>query len=204
VHCANTGSMRNCLVEESPCWISDSHNLKRKYRYSLEVITTSTGHVAGINTGRANQLVAEALEKSLIPQFRTYTHIQPERKYGQENSRVDFFLSGSESLADCYLEVKSVTLGEEGGLGLFPDSVSDRASRHVRELREMLREGQRAALLFCVQHSGIESVSPAKKIDPGYAQILSEAAGDGLEVLAWRAKICPREIVLLRELPVLL
>ena len=204
VHCPNTGSMRNCVVEESPCWISDSCNDKRKYRHTLELVTTTTGHLASVNTGRANKLVAEALRESKFPAFAGYGNILPEQKYGEEGSRVDFLLEGHASGKPCYLEVKSVTLGETKGRGFFPDAVSERASRHIRELLKVRESGKRAALIFCVQHNGIDTVSPADHIDPQYGALLREAVSKGLEVQAWKCIVSPQEISIQSEVPVLL
>ncbi|UTF59960.1 DNA/RNA nuclease SfsA [Gilvimarinus sp. DA14] len=204
IHCPNTGSMRNCISEGAPCWYSRSDSKTRKYPHTWEVATTPEGHLAGINTGRANHLVREAIEAGIIESLAGYPSLRAEVKYGAENSRIDFLLSGAGP--DCYVEVKNVTLMERAGEGLFPDAVSSRGTKHLRELISVAREGQRAVLLFCVQHSGIEHVSPADDIDPLYAKTLREAATAGVEVLAYGAAIEPEhsEIRLQRALPVLL
>lgn len=201
IHCPNTGSMRHCAVPGTPCWFSQSDNPKRKYPHTWEVATTNTGALAGINTHRANALVREALEKGLIKSLR-YPKIQAEVRYGEERSRIDFLLSNADS--QCYVEVKSVTLMEDPGQGLFPDAVSTRGTKHLRELMAMVKEGHRAVLLFCVQHTQIQWVEPAGEIDPEYAATLREAAAAGVEVLAYAATIEPAQglIVLDRELPV--
>ena len=197
-HCPNTGSMLNCVVEGSPCWLSESDNPKRKYPLTWELATTPTGHLACINTHRANELVAEALTGGLVPELRGYTW-RREVKYG-EGSRVDFLLERQGEL--CYLEVKSVTLGYDGGRGLFPDAKSDRATKHLKELISVREQGHRAVLFFCVQHTGIEQVAAAHEIDPVYAKMLSAAHQQGVEVMAYRADISPRECVLTRSIPV--
>ena len=202
VHCPNTGSMKNCVVEDSPCYLWDSNNPKRKYRYSWELATTYGGGLAGINAARANHLVSEALEAGRIAELDNYDTLQREQKYGLENSRIDLLLSRAGE--QCFVEVKSVTLDIGGGQGLFPDAVSDRASKHVRELMEQKKQGHRAVLLFCVQHSRIERVSPADEIDPRYGELLRQAAAIGVEVLAYSAEITPEELTLKRSLPVLL
>ncbi|MCP8899240.1 DNA/RNA nuclease SfsA [Gilvimarinus xylanilyticus] len=204
IHCPNTGSMRECISEGSPCWYSHSDSKTRKYPHTWEVATTPSGHWAGINTGRANHLVREALDAGLIEPLADYSQIQAEVKYGAEKSRIDFLLSGNGP--DCYVEVKSVTLMEAPGEGLFPDAVSARGTKHLRELISMVEQGHRAVLLFCVQHTGIERVSPADHLDPAYGKTLREAAHAGVEVLAYGARIDPEnsEIALDRALPVLL
>lgn len=199
VHCANTGSMKNCVVEGSPCWLWDSCNEKRKYRHTLEMVTTSTGDVAGINTMRANQLVEEALVAKRIPQLSQYDQFRREVDVGE--SRVDFALDSTAQT--CFLEVKSVTLGVEGGLGLFPDAKSERASKHLHSLMRLKSEGNRAVLLFCVQHTGINRVAAAKEIDPRYAEALWLAREKGVEVLAFGCEMDACQNTLVRQLEVL-
>lgn len=203
IHCPNTGSMKNCLVENSPCWYSISDNSKRKYPLTWEIATTSTGHLAGVNTGRANSLVREAIESGVMTELIDYETIKSEVKYGEENSRIDFLLSAV-GRPECYVEVKSVTLGLGKGVGVFPDAVSTRGAKHLRELMFMLEQGHRAVLVFCVQHEGIESVAPADDIDPAYGKVLREAIAAGVEVIAYRATISAEEICLVRSIPVLI
>ena len=203
IHCPNTGSMKACVVANSPCWYSVSDNPKRKYPYTWEIATTDTGHLAGINTQRANGLVKEALASGLIAPLAGFNSCESEVKYGDENSRVDFLLKYADK-ADCYLEVKSVTLGLADGTAQFPDSVSARATKHLRELMLMVERGKQAALLFCVQHTGVVSVAPADQIDPVYGKTLREAKACGVIILAYRASISEQSIVLVEPLPVVL
>lgn len=201
LHCPNTGSMKHCIVEHSHCWYSMSDNPKRKYPGTWEIATTVSGHLAGINTSRANALAREGIEQGVIQELQGYQDLRSEVKYGQENSRIDFLLS-SPNRRDCYVEVKNVTLGMKGGLGLFPDAVSIRGSKHLRELTSVHALGNRAVLLFCVQHTGIERVAPADAIDPVYGKTLREAAVQGVEVIAYTAEISEQAITLDRPLPV--
>ena len=99
------------------------------------------------------------------------------------------------------MEVKSVTLCRGQGCGLFPDAVSERGRKHLRALQSIRDEHTRALLFFCVFHSGISSVSVAGDIDPLYRDTLQEAQAAGVEVLAWKAEINPRGIVLQEALP---
>lgn len=207
LHCPNTGSMKNCVLPETDCWYSVSDNPKRKYANTLEVVTTPGVHLAGINTGRANGLVRDAILNCTIEALQGYPLIRPEVVYGQEKSRIDFLLTGAAHDArDCYVEVKSVTLMEAPGQGMFPDAVSQRGSKHLRELISMVQHGHRAVLLYCVQHTGIEWVEPADVIDPVYGEYLRNAIAAGVEVMVWKANITPAagEIALVQELPLLI
>lgn len=203
IHCPNTGSMRACLDQVNQAWYWDSGNPKRKYPETLELIETTSGDYIGVNTGRANNLVKEALQTNRFAQL-AHDHFKPEVKYGEENSRIDFLLlKGDQKI---WVEVKSVTLLESElgkGKGYFPDAVSARGTRHLRELSQQVTNGDRAILLFCVQHTGIETVSVADHIDPTYARAFKEAIEQGVEVMALAASITPRSIQLDRQLEVL-
>ena len=207
VHCPNTGSMKNCQVEGSPCWYSLSDNPKRKLAGTLEIVTSAFGNLAGVNTGRPNHLAREAIENDLIPELRGYSRLRAEVRYGEEKSRIDLLLEGREddSAADkksgcCYVEVKNVTLDCGEGRAQFPDSVTSRGSKHLRELMAMVAEGHRAVLFFCVQLSGVEEVSVAAHIDPLYAETLTAAIAAGVEVLVWQADMTDSYISLQRPL----
>lgn len=207
VHCPNTGSMKNCIEEGAQVWLSRSNNPARKYPLTWEFLKTSRGHYIGINTLRANGLVKTAILENLISEIRGYPEMKVEQKYGSENSRIDIFLSGHPDLVDCYVEVKSVTLLENPasrGHGCFPDSVSERGSKHLRELMRIVRQGQRAVLFFCVQHSGIHEVRPAAHIDHVYADTLARAVEAGVEVLAYKVRFQGRQPVIGKALPFVL
>lgn len=206
IHCPNTGSMKNCVLPDSPCWYSVSDNKARKYPQTLEIVSTPGGHLAGINTARTNELVEEALGVGVIGELQGYGLIKREVVYGDEKSRIDFLLSSHpQDSRCCYLEVKNVTLMEQEGMGFFPDAVSERGSKHLRELMLMVAQGHRAVLLFCVQHTGIKQVSPADHIDPVYGRTLRAAIAAGVEVIAYGAQIVPAQnlIRLNQPLPVI-
>ncbi len=215
VHNANTGSMKNCYVEGGDAWYWDSKNEKRKYPHSLELVQTPSGHVACINTSRPNYLVSEAIENNVVAELQDYTELKTEVRYGDEKSRIDILLKGGKQ--DIYVEVKNTTLLEamlddapnsggsfDAGIGYFPDSVSDRASKHLRELMLMVEQGHRGVIFFCVNHSGIKQVRPADHIDPVYGALLREAAQKGVEILAYRSHINEHEIYLKDKIEVVL
>ncbi len=186
LHVSNTGAMTGCAEPNDTVWYSTSANPKRKYPYSWEMTQTANKHLICVNTIRANQLVEEALHANVITELAGSSTIKREVKYGSENSKIDFFLSSPEK-TDAYLEVKSVTLlaGEQG---YFPDAVTTRGQKHLRELIEVTQQGQRAILLFAVLHSGINSVKIAKHIDKKYNDLIIEAQAAGVEVIAYKAE----------------
>jgi len=206
LHCPNTGSMKNCLHPGFRVWYSDSHNPKRKYPCTWEqaeipVVFDGTERTtrAGLNTTLANTLVAELLRAGKVPELSSYQSIRQEVRYGSQNSRIDLLLEG-DALADCYVEVKSVTLAVGDGLGLFPDAVTSRGTKHLQELTRMVHAGNRAVLFFCAQHTGIDHVSVAREIDPTYAAELQTALDAGVEVMVWGAEMSAEAIALTKPL----
>jgi len=206
VHCPNTGSMKNCVLPgvEQPALISDSGNPTRKYRHTLEAVQVAHGHWAGVNTGRSNALVAEAIRSGLIPQLLPEDGVESEVKYG--DSRFDLAL-GPRTDPHTFIEVKNVTLGpgpeeQDSGIITFPDAVTTRGQKHLQTLMQVVAEGKRAVLFFCVQHSGARAVRPADEIDPRYGALLREALEQGVEVLAWQVSLSPQDFSLERPLPV--
>ena len=189
IHCPNTGSMKNCHEPGSRVWYTDSGNPKRKYACTWELVEVEKKHIVGINTGSANKLVQEAIVAGRIGELRGYHSVHSEVPYGEQRSRIDFLLQGlsHDSAAQCYVEVKNVSLGMNDGLGLFPDAVTSRGQKHLQELLLMKQQGQRAVLLFCVQHTGIQQLAPADEIDPEYGRLLREVHCGGVEVLAYSA-----------------
>lgn len=199
VHCPNTGSMKNCWEEGWTAWILDSQNPKRKYQYTWVLSENSEGEYIGINTHFANEIVYDAIKKGEIKEISEFVQIKREVKYGEENSRIDIWLTDKED-QQIFVEVKSVTLLEEDGKGYFPDAVSTRGQKHLRELMHCVSQGHRAVLFFMIQHTGIKTVSAAAHIDPDYAMLLEEAIKNGVEVIAYNGYITPDEIKLNKRL----
>lgn len=207
LHCPNTGSMAACAEPDSRVWYWDSGNDKRKYPCTWELVEVAGQYLACINTQRANGLVAEAINNGVITELQGYTSLQQEVKYGQENSRIDILLQhDAGALADCYVEIKNVTWwrgnnADGMGVGEFPDAVTDRGRKHLRELSVMVAEGKRAVLVFCAAHTGIDVVGPAWDKDPKYAQALLDVIEAGVEVYAYGADISTSGMCLQRSLP---
>ncbi|WP_313091165.1 DNA/RNA nuclease SfsA [Stutzerimonas nitrititolerans] len=203
IHCPNTGSMLNCMGEGARVWFQRSNDPRRKLPGTWELVETPQGRLACVNTARANRLVEEALLDGVLEELAGFTALRREVAYGLENSRVDFRLDYPAGPA--YVEVKSVTLGfGDTAVAAFPDAVTLRGAKHLRELAALARDGVRAVQLYCVNLTGIEAVRPASEIDPLYAAALREAVAAGVEVLAYGVEISPEEIRLSRRLPVIL
>lgn len=198
-HTPNTGSMMGCAVPGNRVVLSVSGNPGRKYPHSWELVQAD-GVWVGINTQLPNLLAREAIRNGTIAELSGYDKITLEVPYGT-GSRIDLLLSGERGL--CYVETKNVTLVKER-CALFPDAVSTRGQKHLRELMEMVRQGHRAVNLFVVQRSDGEALAPADAIDPVYGRLLREAAAAGVEPLAYQAQVTLGEIRLTHPVPVLL
>ena len=206
IHCPNTGAMTGCATVDDQVWYSTSDNKKRKYPNTWEVSQNAQGHWFCINTTKANHIVKEAIELNQISELSGYKTMRSEVKYGEENSRIDLLLqdestSPNPKKPDCYVEVKSVTLLGKDGQGYFPDAVSTRGQKHIRELMNMVEAGHRAVLFFLVQHTGIDTMSPARHVDAKYADLLAQAIEQGVEVLCYRTVINAKQIVIDQAIP---
>lgn len=207
-HCPNTGSMKGCQPDNARVWLSPATNPARKLRYTWELVETAPGEIACVNTARPNAQARAAVEARVITALSDYGQVRAEVRYGEEKSRIDLHLSGHAQQADAWVEVKNVTLSEDG-IGYFPDAVTLRGQKHLRELMAQARLGDRAVLLFCVNHTGIREVRPADHIDPEYGRLLRQASAAGVELMAWQAALVSEgspsgSLALTHELPVVL
>lgn len=198
-HCPNSGSMKGCALPGSPVLLSLSSNPSRKYPYTWELVQAD-GVWVGINTSLTNRLAREGIENGTVVELSGYASLRGEVPYG-EHSRLDFMLSGESG--DCFIEVKNVTL-VDGQRALFPDAVTTRGQKHLRDLMEIVAAGKRGVIFFVVQRGDAQLVSPEERIDPEYGRLLRMAVGSGVEAIAYQAVVTPAEIKLSHRLPVIL
>jgi sugar fermentation stimulation protein A len=203
VHVANPGAMTGLDRPLSRIWLSDSGNPLRKFPFTWELVEADVGcglEIIGVNTGQPHQLVADALEAGLIPELRNYSSIRREIKYG-ENSRIDFLLEDP-ARRPCYLEVKNVHLMRKPGLAEFPDCVTLRGAKHLRELMAMRASGAHTVLLFVIQIPSADRFAVARDIDPAYAAAFDQARAGGVEMLAWRCNVSLDGIEIAAPVPI--
>lgn len=196
VHCPNPGSMMGLKAPGNTCYISDSGNPKRKLRHTLEAMEVD-GELVSINTMRPNKIARLALEGGALPTLGEISRIETEVPYS-EKSRVDFRLTDPDG-AITWLEVKNCHLVRTEGLYEFPDSVTSRGARHLRDLAAQVRNGDRAVLLFVIQRGDGSRLTLADDLDPAYAQSHAVATEAGLETLCLRCTV-DLEGVWVREL----
>lgn len=200
IHCANTGSMKNCFILNGEIWYEPSSDPTRKTKGSWTLSATPQGRVACINTHLANTLVEEALQQGVITELAGFTRLKREVKYGEENSKIDFYLEYDNRTV--YLEVKSVTLGfDDTHIAAFPDAVTTRGAKHLRELMNVQTDNIEAYILYCVNLSSIEGVRVANEIDPAYAAAFDEAVASGVKPLVYGTTITHESIAITHSLP---
>ncbi len=187
-HCANSGSMLGCADAGSTVYLSPNQNPKAKLDWRWEMIDIK-GSLVGINTSRPNRLVEAAIEDGTIVELQGYAAMRREVKYGQ-NSRIDILLVDP---GLCYVEIKSVTL-KIGDEAQFPDSVTTRGAKHLRELTQMVADGHRSVMVYLVQRDDCSHFRPASDIDPTYASELKAAQKAGVEVLCYQCSLTPSAI----------
>lgn len=197
--CPNTGTMMGLTTPDSRTFLVHAPSSTRKYDYRWEMIEDE-GTWVGINTGRPNALVEEAILNGTIAELQGYKALRREVKYGK-NSRIDLLLEDPGRPA-AYVEVKNCHLRRKARLAEFPDSVTTRGAKHLDELSEMVRQGQRAVMVFCVQRADCDAFSVAGDIDPGYGDAFQRARAAGVEALAYVCHVSAQEIKLTHAIPV--
>jgi len=189
-HCPNSGSMLGLLDENNKIWISQSNNLKRKLKYTLELIKVKNSLV-GINTIFANKIVFETLINKTIKEFSKFENIKKEAVYNKD-ARFDFLLKNNSRKV--FLEVKNVTLSTKKDVAEFPDSITSRGTKHLIKLIEAKKEGYESYILYLIQREDCNQFKIADKIDIEYKKAFIEAKKKGVKILSYNCKLSPQEI----------
>ena len=195
-HCTNSGSMKSCVEEDAPVFLSPATDPKRKTKFTWEMIYMNGGWI-GVNTLVPNKLAFDAIVAGEIEKLKGYTFVKREVKF--DDSRFDIYAENETER--CFIEVKNVTM-KEGNYGLFPDAVTTRGRKHLKTLIEVKKQGIRAVMLYVIQRMDVEFFGVAKEIDPEYAISLRKAMDNGVEVIAVQAKVSPDGIEIVGELEV--
>ena len=191
-HCPNSGSMMGLLNMGNKIWFSESDNLNRKLKYTLEIIEVEKKMV-GINTLLTNKIVLEALNCKKINSLIKFNDIKTEVKFSN-NTRFDFLLPNNKE--KCFLEVKNVTLVRGKKMAEFPDAITSRGTKHLNELCNAKKNGYQSYILYLIQREDCDSFKIAKDIDKKYKIAFDKALKSGVKILCYDCKLNNEEIKL--------
>ena len=189
-HCPNSGSMMGLLKLSNPVWFTQSNDPKRKLKYTLQMIGINE-KLVGVNTHLTNKIVLEALEKKKIKSLIDFTNIKSEAKFS-DNTRFDFLISNNKE--KCFLEVKNVTLVRQNNIAEFPDAITSRGTKHLRELINAKKKGYKSCMLYLIQREDCKSLKIAKDIDEEYKNTFDTALKSGVKILCYDCKLNNEEI----------
>ena len=198
-HCPNTGSMKGLLDINNEVWISKNDNPKRKLKYTLEIIKVKK-NLVGVNTHLANKIVHHGLLNNLINELKNSQLIKPE-VFFNTNTRFDFLVEKNKK--KIFVEVKNVTLFRDHKIAEFPDAITTRGSKHLKTLIDAIKKGYKSYILFLVQIQGMEYFKIAKDIDKEYYKNYLIAKKSGVNFLAYRCKISPKEIKIEKKIKII-
>ncbi|MEM8539873.1 MAG: DNA/RNA nuclease SfsA [Pseudomonadota bacterium] len=195
----NTGSMLGLTSPGSSVWLSVNNDGKRKYPHALQLVEAD-GTTVGINTHLPNRLTEEAIRAALVDNLAEYESLRREQKYGQ-NSRIDFLLEDQKK-GKAYVEVKNVHFTRRKNIAEFPDTVTERGAKHLRELSAMAKQGHRAIMIYLIQRDDFEKLQLCRDLDADYCQEFDRAVKAGVEAFAIRCQISPEAIVPEKLVPI--
>tara|TARA_B100001248_G_scaffold192766_1_gene147870 strand:+ start:123 stop:818 length:696 start_codon:yes stop_codon:yes gene_type:complete len=191
-HCPNTGSMMGLLKKGSRVWLTKSNDPKRKLKYTLQIIQDRNSKV-GINTHLTNKIVFDALNERKIQSFKNLDMIKQEVKFG-ENTRFDFLIV--EGTRKSFVEVKNVTLSRKKGVAEFPDAITSRGLKHIKELLKAEKKGFDIYFIYVIQREDCIKFELASDIDPEYCELLNKSVKKNLNVLCYDCKFSSKGIKL--------
>ncbi|MGB7606414.1 MAG: DNA/RNA nuclease SfsA [Lutisporaceae bacterium] len=196
VHVPNTGRCRELLIEGAEVLLERREGKKRKTNYEL-IMVYKDGRLVSIDSQLPNKLAEEAIRNNVITELTDYSYIKRETTFG--NSRFDLYLE--KACEKAFVEVKGVTL-EQNGVAKFPDAPTTRGTKHIYELIKAKKEGYRACVLFVIQLDFADYFTPNKVMDTAFAEALSKAKAEGVEILSYSCKVSPDEVTLYKAMEV--
>ena len=193
VHVKNTGRCRELLIPGVRVWCQQAANPNRKTPYDLIAVEKGE-RLINMDSQAPNTVAGEWLTSGGLGAVE---NLRPETVHG--DSRFDF--SFTREGKPCFLEVKGVTL-EENGICAFPDAPTQRGAKHLRGLIRARQEGCGAYVLFVIQMGDVTAFHPNNATDPGFAAALREAAAAGVEILAMDCAVTPDSLEIRNPVPV--
>ena len=192
-HVKNTGRCRELLTPGAQVWCQKWSSPSRKTAFDLIAVQKGS-RLINMDSQAPNKAVAEFLSSGGLGEI---SHLKAESTYG--DSRFDF--SFEKVGRPCFLEVKGVTL-EQDGVCAFPDAPTARGTKHLRELLSAAVEGYGAYVLFVIQMENVQFLRPNDETDPAFGKALRQAAAGGVEVLAMDCAVTPHSMTLRAPVPI--
>lgn len=197
VHVKNTGRLGELLLPGVEVWLEETDNPARKTRFDL-VCVLNRGYVVNIDSQAPNPIFREWAERGLWAEG--VTDLRGEVFRG--DSRFDF--SYTRNGVPGFVEVKGVTLFDDGGVAFFPDAPTERGVKHLRGLIDARRAGCEAGVCFILQRDGVTGMRPNDGTHPAFGQALREAAQAGVTIRALGCHVAPEGFEPAYEVPVIL
>ena len=175
VHVKNTGRCRELLTPGAIVWCQKSSNPNRKTQFDL--ITVQKGdRLINMDSQAPNIAAGEWLRAGGLGEVQ---NVKAETVHGDSRFDFSFTLDGKR----CFLEVKGVTL-EQDGVCAFPDAPTERGVKHLKGLTQAAKDGFGAFVLFVIQMPDVKYLHPNDLTDPAFGAALREASANGVTVLA--------------------
>lgn len=191
-HVKNTGRCKELLIPGATVWCAVSDNSSRKTKFDL-IAVQKGDRLINMDSQAPN---AAARQWLLGGGLGEISELKAEYTHG--DSRFDF--SFAKDGRPCFLEVKGVTL-EQDGVCAFPDAPTTRGTKHLHGLIRAAQDGFGAYVLFVVQMSDVKYLRPNDATDPAFADALRQAAENGVTVIAMDCAVTPESMDI--RLPVL-
>ena len=208
IHCPNTGSLKSVIEKdtEHSCWFSISEDPARKLKGTLEAVQADSGAWVGVNTSWPNKIVQFAAMQSIetkkpfFKNWKNYGFYKSEHKISKETRLDGVFCLDESHLADeqqpkHFIEIKNVSLRNESQ-AQFPDAVTERGQKHLKELMKLIEQGHKAELIFTIQRNDVDAFSIAKHIDPTYHKLFDQAVKAGVIITPVLVELTRTEIKL--------
>lgn len=183
VHVKNTGRCKELLIPGVKVVLEKATNPVRKTPFSLVAVYKGDSLI-NMDSQAPNQVVYEALLDGKISEIGTVQSAKREVTFGKSRFDLTFEKEGGRG----WIEVKGVTL-ENQGVVLFPDAPTQRGTKHIYEMIEAVKQGDAGFLFFLIQMKGVSYFTPNREMDPNFAEALTQAARQGVHILAYDAVV---------------
>lgn len=216
IHVPNTGSLKGVIDKNAKqkCWFSLHGDETKKLKGTLEAVQATNGTWVGVNTSNPNKIVQEAIQgaiesgKTHFSHWDEYGFYKSEYKISKETRLDGVFCKKEEDLENTkakmhFIEIKNTTYVEKVGnklIAMFPDAVTERGQKHIREMMELIDKGHKAELIFTIQRDDVKGFAAAKNIDPEYAKLLKQAIKKGLIVSPTLVAIDQTQVYLTKKI----